>query len=420
MLKNIGTKALTYLTELLNISGKTLMIPNIWKVGRVIPLIKSGKPIDQGTSFRPISLLSPIAKLMEKLIQPDLSEHFLLADHQHGFRKIHNYIQGRQTYVDFRDKQSKRRKVKQGVPQGGVLSPLLFNLYLRNIPTPPPGIQLVSYADDCTILATGTNIPVLCHKLNCYLELVSKWLKEQHLELSPGKSSATLFTLWTKEVNFPLDMKIDNIQVPINKNPKILGVTFDPSLTFHHHTKNIKDKLQSRNNVLKTLAGTSWGKDKETLMQTYKAIGRPMANYAAPIYIPQLKPTNWKLLQKAQNAALRTITGCHKLTHEDHLHQETNILRIKDHTVMIAAQYTLKCHHHAHPNYILTTLPDPPRSIRKSAITKYRDCINILSPPTTQRRLRRGIRTIHSSFVDQNINSYQNNRTLGRRPPKIN
>ena len=55
-------------------------------------------------------------------------------------RWIANYLQGRQTYVDFRGTKSKYRKVKQGVPQGGVLSPLLFNLYLRNIPQPPAGI----------------------------------------------------------------------------------------------------------------------------------------------------------------------------------------------------------------------------------------------------------------------------------------
>ena len=103
--------------------------------------------------------------------------------------------------------------------------------------------------------------------------------------------------------------------------------------------------------MLKTLA---WGKDKETLIQTYKAIGRPIANYAAPIFAPQLCQTNWQLIQRPQNAALRIITGCHKMSHKDHLHQETNILRVKEHTVMLAAQYAYKCHHPLHPNFELT------------------------------------------------------------------
>lgn len=107
------------------------------------------------------------------------------------------------------------------------------------------------------------------------------------------------------------------------------------------------------------------------------------------------------------------------MSHEDHLHQETNILKIKEHTVMIAAQYALKCHHPQHPNHDLTTLPDPPRTIRKSALVKYRDCVNLLPPPTSRRSLSRGIKTIHTSIVTDSIDSYQYNSVLGTKPPKI-
>lgn len=72
-------------------------------------------------------------------------------------RWLNIYISGRQTFV-FRNAKLKYRKMKQGVPQRGVLSPTLFNLYLSKIPTPPTGINITSYADDCTILTTGTNI----------------------------------------------------------------------------------------------------------------------------------------------------------------------------------------------------------------------------------------------------------------------
>ena len=126
--------------------------------------------------------------------------------------------------------------------------------------------------------------------------------------------------MWTKEVNTQLEIEIDNTPVPTIKNPKILGVTFDPLLTFNTHTKNVKDKMQSRNNVMKSIAGSTWGKDKETLTTTYKAIGRPVVNYAAPIYTPQLCNINWKKLQTVENASLRIITGCHKMSNVDHLH----------------------------------------------------------------------------------------------------
>lgn len=68
-------------------------------------------------------------------------------------------------------------------------------------------------------------------------------MKTHHLELSPGKSSATLLTLWTKEANTVLNISIGNAMVPTVKNPKILGVTFDPLLTFNQHSKNVRNKL---------------------------------------------------------------------------------------------------------------------------------------------------------------------------------
>lgn len=171
---------------------------------------------------------------------------------------------------------------------------------------------------------------------------------------------------------------------------------------------------------MKVLAGSTWGKDKETLTTTYKSIGRPIANYGAPIFTPQLCNTNWQKLQTTQNASLRIITGCHKMSNVDHLHQETKVLPIKDHSKMLAVQYALKCHHPTHPNFELTRDPDPPRNIRKSALVKYRDCINHLPPPTSQRRLKRGTKLLHTSIVSGAIRNLEVNRVLRTRPPKIN
>ena len=166
------------MTAIINTSVDKATIPEIWKVGRVIPLQKPGKPADESKSFRPIALLSPIAKLIEKLLLEDFSD-VPLADHQHGFitehstvtalniitsdikrglnaskpcqrslmvaldltaafdtvdhnillrdilgapipnstkRWVASYLQGRFTYVEYRDRKSKLRRVKLGVP----------------------------------------------------------------------------------------------------------------------------------------------------------------------------------------------------------------------------------------------------------------------------------------------------------------
>ena len=76
----------------------------------------------------------------------------------------------------------------------------------------------------------------------------------------------------------------------------------------------ICDKMKSRNKVLKALAGSSWGADKETLLTSYNAIGRSVVSYAAPVWSANTSATQWKHIQTCQNAALRTATGCLLMT----------------------------------------------------------------------------------------------------------
>jgi retron-type reverse transcriptase len=73
-------------------------------------------------------------------------------------RWISNYLMGRQAKVEFRGCTSKTRVIRQGVPQGGVISPQLFTFYIANMPTPPNNIQIITYADDITIISSDTNI----------------------------------------------------------------------------------------------------------------------------------------------------------------------------------------------------------------------------------------------------------------------
>ena len=85
--------------------------------------------------------------------------------------------------------------MRQGVPQGGgVLSPLLFNLYMLKMPTLPDDIRLVTYADDSTVLCSGKEIQTICNTLNPYLDNLNNWFNKINLSLSAPKSSATLFT----------------------------------------------------------------------------------------------------------------------------------------------------------------------------------------------------------------------------------
>ena len=108
--------------------------------------------------------------------------------------------------------------MRQGVPQGGILSPTLFNLYMAGMPTPPGNIKLITYADDSTALISGPKIGPLCNELNGYLDTLCSWFRDRNLEISAPKSSATLFTTFSNELSTDLPIYIDGAKIP--KTPK--------------------------------------------------------------------------------------------------------------------------------------------------------------------------------------------------------
>ena len=113
----------------------------------------------------------------------------------------------------------------------------------------------------------------------------------------------------------------------------------DNSLSFNKHSSHVADMVSGRNNILKALASTSWGQQKETLLMTYKAVGRSIVNYAAPVWSTNLRNTNYRNIQYTKYEALRISTGCHKMTSVDHLHAEANMLKVKAHSELLSAKY---------------------------------------------------------------------------------
>ena len=207
------------------------------------------------------------------------------------------------------------------------------------MPRPTYPVKRICYADDISIWASGAKIPELEVKINDYLEKMSEFLKSNSLLISAPKSTVTLFTPETKQVKYHPDIKIAGSQLPLNRSPKILGVHRDTSLTFNVHCTQAATRVSNRNNILKALAGTTWGQQKETILMTYKAIERSVANCGAPVWSTNANVTSIGKIQIAPNEALRIATGSHKMSGIDHLHNETEMLTVKQHSDLLFAQY---------------------------------------------------------------------------------
>ena len=478
-LKNLGPRAIEYLTAIINDSVTSCRIPAIWKSSIVIPIPKPGKDSSLGTSYRPISLLCPAAKVMEALILTTVNTHLLPASDQHGFRTGHsttsallqltsdvatgfnqrkpphrpvcvavdltaafdtvnhnallskiarstlpgatcrwlsNYIRGRQSVTSSRGVKSKARIIHTGVPQGSKLSPTLFSFYIADMPRPTAPVKRICYPDDITVWASGVEITELEHKVNTYLTEMSRFLQENSLLISAPKSSVTLFTPDPAQANTRPKIKIADSEIPLVRSPKLLGVYLDTFFSFNKHCVQVANRVSKRNNVLKALAGTNWGQQKETLLMTYKALGRSIANYAAPVWSINASETNIGNIQRAQNEALRIITGSHKMSSIDHIHSETKMLQVEDHLNLLSAQYLVQCLDTENVCHHITKMDLPPREMKETIFTRHYQTVL----PLLANNRKDTLQALHTSFVNTAIGNMKDNRVLNSRPPSIN
>ena len=167
------------------------------------------------------------------------------------------------------------------------------------MPRPTEPVKQICYADDITVWASGVKLPELKHKINDYLTKMSYFLRDNSLLISTPKSTVTLFTPDPKQANTHPKIKISDAELPLVCKPKVLGVYLDTFYSFNTHCVQVANRVSKRNNALKVLAGTNWGPKK--LLLTYKALGRSIANYAAPVWSTNASDTSLGKIQCTQN-----------------------------------------------------------------------------------------------------------------------
>ena len=239
-------------------------------------------------------------------------------------------------------------------------------------------------------------------------------------DLAP-KSSVTLFSPSTHEFNYHPQVKIGDDVIPLQKNPRILGVIFDPLFTFSPHTREVAKACTDRLKILKALAGTSWGQDSDTMLLTYKALIRSKMDFASPIWAANIKPSSLRRLQSIQNSALRLATGCHKMASWQHLHSEAKVLPVANHAQMLATQYLASSLRPSHPSHQVVTAPRGPRDKKETLSSAFSNLIDqyLVDDTLPPGAYPETLKFIHSSFVDSTKTQIGTNPLLNEPPPPV-
>ena len=447
MLKRMGPQAKKKLLAIFNTSWRTGLLPSSWKKATMIPILKPGKPPNKADSYRPISLTSCLCKLMERMVNRRLiwylENNGLLMDEQSGFRQcrstedqltyiaqtiedgfqdkqhsvvvwvdmakafdrvwkegiliklleskishnmlrwIEQYLKKRTGRVSLQGIHSREAPFRHGVPQGGVLSPTLFILFMNSIQhVIEPRVKAAIYADDLAIIATENEIGTAQVRLQSCLNRLEKWSDDWAMTINTTKTTYNVFSLSPKHQNIKLNMN----KTPLRKeeNPCYLGVVFDPRLTWNKQMDKVQTKGVRRAALMKKLSGTSWGANMSVLKKAYIGYVRPAVEYGIATWGNASKG-NFQKAERVQNQCLRIITGGMKSTPINEMEALTGLHSIEDRKDQKTMNQFVKFQHlKAHPMHIRVNKGEKSRLKRSSFSSSARYLRRSLDTPNLE------------------------------------
>jgi len=176
---------------------------------------------------------------------------------------------------------SRLQRLKNGVTQGSVLAPLLFNIDISDQPTTVS--RKYAYADDLAIMHADGDWQAVEGALSKDMATLDQYLQTCKLKLSTTKTVSAVFHLDNKEAKRELKVNFNNETLPFCSEPKYLGVTLDRSLMYHRLVESLRKKLTSRVALLRRLTGSGWGAGATTLRTGTLALVHSTAEYRAPV-----------------------------------------------------------------------------------------------------------------------------------------
>ena len=371
MFSHLGEKGKKVILSLINKSWLKGELPKAWRIAIIKPLLKKGKPADEISSYRPVSLTSCMGKLAERMINARLywwlESNKIVSAHQAGFRvgqrtedvmfritqRIIDGFHSKKTTVGvFVDLQqaydrvwrkglftkmqdmgihgnlynwtksfltdrliqtkvgnaySSKKMLEECLLQGSCLSCTLFLIFLNDLPQELKADKDL-YADDLSLWQTQSKAGTCAILLNEDLIRLEKYCQKWKLRLNYKKTVYNIFSKSPKEAKRNLSIKIGDQKVDKDENPVSLGVELDSQLTLTKYIDKLKQKATNRLKILKRLASSRWGASKTTLRQMY--LGYVRSTLERNLALQSIcSPSQQQNLEKIQNEAVKFISG---------------------------------------------------------------------------------------------------------------
>ena len=390
IIKSTIWSIITPLTKLINTSIQTGRVPTSFKIAKITPVFKN-KENTSFQNYRPIALLPTFSKILEKIMYNRLSsfitKHNILYPHQYGFRKFFSteqaildlqnhilqnlkenyltagifldlskafdlinhdilleklnyygvrgialewfksYLTDRQQYVTVGDGTSAKESVNLGVPQGSILGPLLFIIYMNDIPNSSQESKLILFADDTTVLYKSKTTQQLNLLINKDMSNLTNWFKTNKLLLNPNKSKLIIFQKQnTNKVPNNISLNIDGTIIKPEKNTLFLGIQIQNNLKWNSHISSVCNKLSKTNYILKQLKRHL---PTHILRLIYTSLFVPYIQYGI---LTWYNSPNYNLqrVAKLQKRAIRSITNAKYNAHTNPLLHHLKLLKIED------------------------------------------------------------------------------------------
>jgi len=358
-------------SDIINKSLSEGYFPKEWKTSTIIPIPKTEKP-KRASDYRPINMLPIYEKVLElvvkKQIETYLESNNIITEHQSGFRKnyscetaiqtvidewklivserkivgvifldlkrafetidrerllekLHQYgITGKalewfKSYLEDRTQQVRINDIwsmllttEYGVPQGSVLGPLLFIIYINDIvKICSKDCSIKIFADDTLIYVIGESSAEIERKLNVAFNVVEEWMNNNKLKMNAGKTKFMVVRSIRKELRGKIVVKcLDGSEIEQVELMKYLGVIIDDKLRFSDHCDYMLKKIGKKISFLNRIGNYISAYTRCTI---YKTIIAPHFEYCATLLI-DMGETQLSRLQKAQNRAMRVILHC--------------------------------------------------------------------------------------------------------------